>query len=201
MKKVLALLLGILLVVSCAWAEDGSGNPAAPDQEETAVPEFMNPREFMSMFNTMFSMSADMLRDSVGDEEADRLVETYSLTQYDFDRSFIYYGSTDWMLEAAFVFENEEDVSPDAPALQWYLFLNDTAEENAWRLAMYSLNLMLGYTYKDSVGTDAILEWFQTVQLGDTLEFPDGRILSVFRGENCTVFSMTPAGTDSVAEE
>ena len=192
LKKMLAMFLGILLLFSFVLAEDGAATPAEAEN-------YMIPRQFMSMFDASFGFSADLIRDKIGDGEADRLIEEYSLTEYDFIDNCMYYGSKDWLIETTFVFNTEEDVSPDAPCVFWYLILSDEADENAWYLTMYTLNLMIGYTYKDSLSEDVVLHYFQTVNLGDELSLPDGYTFVTFRpdGADYVVFSMEP---DNLAE-
>ena len=63
MKRMLALLLGILLAFSFALAEDAAGTPAETEPAETAedsetTEDYMVPRMFMSMFNSVCSISA-----------------------------------------------------------------------------------------------------------------------------------------------
>lgn len=191
MRKLLALLLGILMMFGIAVAEETAQVPASVETTEN----YMIPRMFMSMFNEILPINVSPIRKQSGDEEADRLIETYSLTEYDADGECFYYGSKDWAFEVTFVFEKAEDVSPDNPCLFWYMILSDNAEENAWRLAMYNLNQMIAYTYRDSMSYDEILHYFQTVTLGDTLKLPDGYTLKTLRpdGADYVVFSMEPA--------
>ncbi len=202
MKRMLALLLGILLAFSFALAEDAAGTPAETEPAETAedsetTEDYMVPRMFMSMFNSVFSISGDMLRGSLGDEEVDRLVEDYSLTQYESDENFAYYSSNDWTIEAAFAFDTEEEITPDTRAYLWSLYISDEADENAWYIAMYTLNQMISYTYRDTVGTDDVLYFFQTVVPGDKLEFPDGYALFVNRVDSGALFAMLPVSADN----
>ncbi len=190
MKRMSALFLGIILLFSLALAE---GAKAVPAESEN----IMVPRQFMSMFNTVLEISAEKMRGSWGNEETDRLVKQYSLTEYDYSPGTkeVYYGSEGWTIETVFVFENEEDVSFDNPVLRWYLCLDDEADENAARLTMYSLNQMLGYTYDSSLGADAVQHYFSTFTLGEKLELPDGYEFVIFRpeGEDYAVFAMQPA--------
>ena len=183
-KRLTALLLGMVILFSFALAEN------AAEREN-----YMIPRMFMSMFNEMLPNNANTIREQAGDEEADRLVETYSLTEYDADEKCFYYGSKDWLFETVFVFEEGQEVSPDNECKFWYICLSDDAEENAWRLAMYGLYQMIAYTYQDSMSSDEVLQFFQTVTLGDTLELPDGYVLKALRpdGADYAVFSMEPA--------
>ena len=201
LKRILVLLFGMLLVFSFVLAEDGSGDSRIPDTEEAAatgsdVPDYMTPEQFASMFNALFSTSGDILRSRLGDEEVDRLISTYSLTQYEVDGPFMYYGSTDWLIEAAFVFLNEEDTSPEAPSYLWSLYLMDAAEENAWYLGMYTLKMMIAYTYRNVLDEKVFQRWFETVVPGSVLELPDGYTLKVFRMEDCAVFTMAPPSGD-----
>ena len=196
MKRMLALLLGILLLCSFALAEDADEISGLLKTDTVDQENYMVPRQFMNMFNETFKISADLLRSSVGDEEADRLVEAFSLVQDDIDadkREF-YYGSQDWAIEVVFVFENAEDVSPDTPAFRWYLCLDDEAGENAARLTMYTLNLLIGYRHKDTIGSEAVLNYFQTFTLGEALELPDGYEFVILRPDDAdyVVFSMQP---------
>ena len=195
MKRLLALVLGILMIFSFAFAEETAEAPASVEAKATDTENYMIPRMFMSMFNEMLPINVAPIREQSGDEEADRLIETYSLTEYDADEKCFYYGSRDWEIETAFVFEREEDVSPDTPCLFWYMCLSDNADENVWRLAMYGLNQMIAYTYRDTMSSNEILHYFQTVTLGDTLELPDGYTLKALRpdGADYVVFSMEPA--------
>ena len=192
MKRLAALLLGLMMAFTFACAEETAGVPGSGDPE---TENYMIPRMFMSMFNEAIGISAEGLRAQFGDEETDRMIEMFSLTEYRFDGNCMYYGSADWLVQAAFRFENGEDVSPDHPCVSWYLILSDEADLYAWYLAMYSLNLMIGYTCKDTLGDEAVLEYFQTVTPGDTLELPDGYTLITYRPErdDGVVFSMQPS--------
>lgn len=192
MKRLLALFLGILTVFSFAFAEETAETLTSVEAE---TENYMIPRMFMSMFNEMLPYNVAPIREQSGDEEADRLVEACSLTEYDADAECFYYGSKDWAIEVAFGFEKAADVSPDNPCLFWYMCLADDADENAWRLAMYGLNQMIAYTYRDTMSSYEILHYFQTVTLGDTLELPDGYVLKTLRpdGADYVVFTMEPA--------
>ena len=192
MKKVLSLILGLFMMFSFALADQPSEAAAGAAADGTAVPEYMTPRQFMSMFNSSFAMSVDLMRGTLGEDEADRLVKKYSLSQYDADGLFCYYGAEDWLIEAGFAFYRPEEASPDGQAYLWFLSIKDEAEESAWYAAMYTLNLMIGYTYRDTLGADAVREWFQTVTPGSTLELPDGYILTAARQEDGISFIMTP---------
>ena len=174
LKKMLALFLGMLLLFSFALAEA----PAAAETETADQESIMIPRQFMSMFDTVFELYANQYFS----EEAEQLVNDYSLTQYDFRGIRMYYGSVDWKIETGFEFESEEVVSPDTPCISWYLYLSDAADINAWYLAMYSLNQMITYKYQDKA--DDILNYFQTVAPGDILELPDGYSLITYRTED-----------------
>ena len=192
MKRMMALLLALLMMFTLAAADPVETVPS--DTEN-----YMIPRQFMSMFDAVFQIYAEQYFDS---EEAARLVETYSLTQYDFEGVYMYYGSSDWRVETGFEFESEDAVSPDAPCISWYLFLSDDAEENVWYLAMYSLNQMITYRYQDKA--DDILHYFQTVAPGDILELPDGYSLITYRTEenDGVMFDLYPsAGSVPAAEE
>ena len=98
------------------------------------------------------------------------------------------------VIEVVFVFENAEDVSPDAPAFRWYLCLDDEAGENAARLTMYTLNLLIGYRHKDTIGSEAVLNYFQTFTLGEALQLPDGYEFVILLPDDAdyAVFSMQP---------
>ena len=178
MKRLLALSLGILLMFSFAFTEGA----------DAGTENLMVPRQFMSMYNEMIKISADMMRASWGDAEADRLTEDFSLTLYDLNAESgqAYYGSKDWVTEATFVFEDGKEPSYDDAAFRWYVLLGDEAGENAARLVMYSLNMMIGYRYKDTLGTDAVQHYFSTFQLGEKLPLPDGYEFVILRpqGEN-----------------
>ena len=192
MKRLLALILGIMMVLTCACAEEAA---EAPETEN-----YMIPRMFMSMYNEMHPINVAPVREQSGDEEADRLVEMYSLTEYDADEAGFYYGSKDWLFEVDFIFGNEQDVSPDNPCLYWYMCLSDDADEVAWQLAMYTLNQMIAYTYRDTVDSDDILNYFKTVTLDATLELPDGYVFTALRpdGADYVVFSMEPSNLDDI---
>lgn len=194
-KRLMAIFLGILMMFSFAFAEKTAETLTSAEGETAETENYMIPRMFMSMFNEMLPYNVAPIREQSGDEEADRLVETCSLTEYDADTECFYYGSKDWAIEVVFGFEKAEDVSPDNPCLFWYMCLADEAEENAWRLAMYGLNQMIAYTYRDTMSSDVILNYFQTVTLGDMLELPDGYVLKTLRpdGADYVVFTMEPA--------
>ena len=191
MKRMLALLLGLLMMFTCAAAENGSA--AAAETAPAVTENYMIPQDFLSLFNTSFSMSVDLIRSSVGDEEADSLVENYSLSLYAVEDQFYYYGSKDWLIEAGFAFDSEEAVAQDAPCVSWHLFISDKADEMAWYVGMYSLNLMIGYTFQDM--SDEVLQWFQTVEIGSILELPDGNSLITSRTEDNdgVLFIMLPS--------
>ena len=197
MKRLLILLLGILMLFSFALAEETA--EASAVEEITETENYMVPRMFMSMFNETFPINTALMQ--LSDEETNRLVETYSLTEYDADESSCYYGSKDWLIEVVFVFEKEEDVSPDSPCVFWYLCLSDDAEESAWYVTMYTLNQMIAYTYRDILSSDVVLNYFQTVNLGDTLELPDGYVLTTLRpdGADYVVFVMEPGSPDETS--
>ena len=187
MKRMLALFLGILLLASLAQAE--GADPELPEAEDYLVP-----RQFMSMFDASFKISADLLRGSVGDEEADRLVEEFALTEYDADDDSFCYGSKDWAIEIVFPFEKPEDVSPDNPAFRWYLCLDDNVGENAARLTMYTLKMMISYRYRDVLDDSVVQRYFETFTLGEPLPLPDGYEFVILRPEDAdyVVFAMQP---------
>ena len=195
-KRLMAIFLGILMMFSFAFAEKTAETLTSAEGETAETENYMIPRMFMSMFNEMLPYNVAPIREQSGDEEADRLVETFSLTQDDFDagNGEFYYGSQDWGIEVVFVFENAEDVSPDAPAFRWYLCLDDEAGENAARLTMYTLNLMIGYRHKDTIGSEAVQNYFQTFTLGEALRLPDGYEFVILRPDDAdyVVFSMQP---------
>ena len=191
LKKILALFLGMFLLFSFALSEA----PAAAETETADQENIMIPRQFMSMFDTAFKISADLLRGSVGDEEADRLVEEFALTEYDADEESFYYGSKEWVIEIVFPFENPEDISPDAECFRWYLCLDDAAGENAARLTMYTLKQMIAYRYRDILDDSVVQNYFETFTLGEALQLPDGYEFIILRpeGADYAVFAFEPA--------
>ena len=191
LKKILALFLGMFLLFSFALSEA----PAAAETETADQENIMIPRQFMSMFDTAFKISADLLRGSVGDEEADRLVEEFALTEYDADEESFYYGSKEWVIEIVFPFENPEDISPDAECFRWYLCLDDAAGENAARLTMYTLKQMIAYRYRDILDDSVVQNYFETFTLGEALQLPDGYEFIILRpdGADYVVFAFEPA--------
>ena len=194
MKKMLALFLGMLLLFSFALAESTAGGPAA-GTEAADQENIMIPRQFMSMFDASFKISADILRESVGDEEADRLVKEFALTEYDAADERFYYGSKDWVIEIAFAFENPEAVSPDAECFRWYLCLDDGAGENAARLTMYTLKMMIAYRYRDTLDDSVVQNYFETFTLGESLQLPDGYQFTILRPDEAdyVVFAFNPS--------
>ena len=194
LKRMLALFVGMFLLFSFALAE-GAAETVAAGAETANQEDMMVPRQFMSMFDASFRISADLLRGSIGDEEADYLVEEFALTEYDADEYNFYYGSKDWAIEIVFCFENPEDISPDASAFRWYLCLDDDAGDNAARLTMYTLKMMIAYRYRDTLDDSVVQNYFETFTLGETLQLPDGYEFIILRpdGANYVVFAMEPA--------
>ena len=195
MKKMLALFLGVFLLFAFALAEGTAELPAAAEAETADQENLMIPRQFMSMFDAGFKISADLMRGSIGDEEADRLVEEFALTEYDADDDNFYYGSKDWAIEIVFPFENPQDVSPDAPCFRWYLCLDDDVGENAARATMYTMKQLITYRYRDTLDESVVQDYFETFNLGDSLPLPDGYEFIILRpeGADYVVFAFEPA--------
>ena len=194
LKKLTALFLALSLLLAFALVANTNGISALA--EDSADQEnFLIPRTFMSMFDAQFKISADLMRETIGDEEADRLVEEFALTEYDADDEDFYYGSKDWVIEAVFPFSNPEDISPDAEAFRWYLCLEDSAGTNAAYLTMYTLKMMIAYRYRDTLDERIVQNYFETFTLGEELHLPDGYDFIILRPDEAdyVVFAFEPA--------
>ncbi|MCR5295986.1 MAG: hypothetical protein K6E17_01130 [Clostridiales bacterium] len=192
LKKLTALFLALSLLLAFALAGNADEIDAASADQEN----FLIPRTFMSMFDAQFKISADLMRETIGDEEADRLVEEFALTEYDADDEAFYYASKDWNIQITFPFTNPEDVSPDNEAFRWYLCMDDSAGTNAAYLTMYTLKMMIAYRYRDTLDERIVQNYFETFTLGEELHLPDGYDFIILRPDDeadYVVFAFEPA--------
>ena len=180
MKKTIAAILALVLTLAfaaCAFAAD--------------TPLFMTPAVFAERFNTIMNVMADRNAESLGPEAVEIIKESYTLVQDDPQGQLLWFGNSDWSLEAGFLFAGENDAEDGRPAVVVSMKIGDSVPDVVVTLARFSLMMIIGYDFQDEVSTDDLQLWFDTArEPSDTFALP-GYTLSVIRTGDSTQYLIT----------
>ena len=187
MKKMLATLLALTLALSitlCAAAETSTGT----------APLFMTPSVFANRFFTIMDAMADRNADSLGPEAVKIIKESYTFSQRDAQGAVLYYGNSDWSIEAGFLFADGQSVSDESPALVVNLTIRNNVPEVVASLAKFALMMIVSYDFQDQVSTDELQQWFDLANGPSDIFVLPGYSLSVIKNEEYTqYFILSPA--------
>ena len=156
------------------------------------TPEFLFPMTFAEMYNDTASMFADQYYTKLGPETLEQVKEDCILAEEDADGQFLYLDSATGGVEAAFCFESDSFTEED-PAILWNFNIRRDLSGEAINLAAYSLVMVIGYNFRDSVDVDELYDWFNRLpDPDDVFELP-GYTLSMAVTEEYIQYLMLPA--------
>lgn len=138
--------------------------PAEPasDSGIAQAPAFMTPSVFVEYFNGMMTALADQYAEALGEEGVAIVKEKYILTQEDLQGAIVYSGSSDWSIEAGFLFADVVDYYANAPALTLNFSIKSGTPDGAVYLAKTALKLLIAYHFQDEVSLEDLTNWFDT---------------------------------------
>ena len=183
MKKMIATILALMMTMSfvlCAAAEE--------------APLFLTPTVFAERFNMIMNAMADRNIDTLGEEGVRIIKESYTFVQRDPQDALLYYGNTDWGIEAGFLFADAQSASDEVPALVVNLNIRNDVPDVIADLAKFSMMMIIGYDFEDQVTTDDLQNWFNTAEGPSDIFVLPGYSLSVLKTDEYTqYYVLSPA--------
>ena len=169
---------------------------ALPVFAETAAknetPDYFAPYTFADMYNEMATIFADQYYADLGEETIAEIKKDCIFAEVDGSGQFLYLDSETHAVKAIF-FYDDIDCTTEEPAAMWNFVISRNLSGEAINLAAYTLKMMIGYTYQDSVPLSDLSEWFNKLaEPGDGFELP-GYTLSMMVTEDSIVYMMLPS--------
>lgn len=156
------------------------------------APFFMTPASFAEYYNAAMEALADQYAEQLGEEGVQIVKEQYTLTQVDPDGAFIYYGNSDWSVEAGFLYADEVSASETSPALVLNYTIKEGVPDGAVYLSMFDFRMMISYAYRDEISTDELADWFEKAEdPADIFTLP-GYTLNVLKSGGQIQYAVLP---------
>ena len=185
MKKWIAAILTMSLLVAFSA---GCGCAAEP----AAVPLFLTPAVFVPRYNALMNTLADYESDTLGEEKVSVVKQNYTLSKVDPQGAMVYYGSSDWGIEASFLYAKPEQAQEDGAALCLNFAIKKGVPEFVAGLAKYALKMIVYYDFEDVISLDELTEWFDTADgQANVFQLP-GYTLSMMPMEDYTLYAVLP---------
>ncbi len=177
-------------------AEPASGrHPASQPTAEPAAqaaPSFLTPAVFTANYNQLMLALADQFADVLGADTAELIRNSYQITETDPLGLTQYYGNADWSVETGFMYADAAKTSQDDPAILVNMTIRNSVPDVVAFFARYTLQMMIGWEYKDQISTDDLANWFDNASdPSDVFELP-GYTLCVIPGEEYTQYAVLP---------
>ena len=192
MKKLMSILLTLALLVTSVTAFGEAGTVVA-------TPSYLTPSVFVSNYNAMIDMMAQIYADQLGEEGVIILNDEYTMTQVDEQGTLLYYGTAKWDIEAGFAYPDGTEPTDDTPAQVLNFAIKAGTPDGAAEIAAYIFKMMIAYEYQDETLLTKLNDWFATVDdSSNTVELP-GYTLNFFSIDGNKQYAILP--TDAAYKE
>ena len=102
-----------------------------------------------------------IIGEQLGEEGVQIVKEQYTLTQVDPSGAFIYYGNSDWSVEAGFLYADEASASETSPALVMNYTIKEGVPDGAVYLSAFDFQQMIAYAFRNEISTNELADWFE----------------------------------------
>lgn len=194
MKRITGMI--ILLLCLCLTLPVFAETPAGNEK-----PEYFAPATFAQMYNSMASAAADQYYTNLGEDTLAQIKEDCLFAEEDVNGQILYLDSATYAVEASFAYENEDFTDGD-PAILWNFHISRNLSGEAINLAAYTLKMMIGYTYQDTVSMSELSDWFNKLAgPDDGFELPGYTLSMVVSEDYITYMMLPPADSNPILQQ
>ena len=132
-----------------------------------ATPSYLTPSVFVSNYNAMIDMMAQIYADQLGEEGGIILNDEYTMTQVDEQGKLRYDGTAKCDIEAGFAYPDGTEPTDDTPAQVLNFAIKAGTPDGAAEIAAYIFKMMIAYEYQDETLLTKLNDWFATNERQD----------------------------------